>query len=189
MHDDWQEYAASTGMTTPGVAMASTGYESASRAGSGEGSPGESQEGTSESRALVCLFWYQMSRILMRPLSPAGSMYSGEGGPTPNKRHSGMSFYPKDAAAAGAAYRPPAYESSDGHSSGSPYGGLAPPEQAHPRSSPRIDDRLNPNAFATFKNPSATSLADENDYSRPILRCALADFALSQPMGVLLTIL
>lgn len=189
MHDDWQEYAASTGMTTPGVAMASTGYESASRAGSGEGSPGESQEGTSESRALVYLLWYQTSRILMRPLSPAGSMYSGEGGPTPNKRHSGMSFYPKDAAAAGAAYRPPAYESSDGHSSGSPYGGLAPPEQAHPRSSPRIDDRLNPNAFATFKNPSATSLADENDYSRPILRCALADFALSQPMGVLLTIL
>lgn len=121
-----------------------------------------------------------MIRRLIRLLSPAGSMYSGEGGPTPNRRHSGMSFYPKDAAAAGAAYRPSAYESSDGHSSGSPYGGLAPPERAAAPSSPRIDDRLNPNAFATFKNQSATSLADENDYSRPILRCAPADSALSR---------
>ena len=120
-------------------------------------------------------------------LLPAGSVYSGEGGRTPNKRNSGTSFYPKDAAA-GVAYRPSAYESSDGHSSGSHYGGLAPHEQAHPRSSPRIDDRLNPNAFATFKNPSATSLADENDYSRPILRCAPARSALSTLMGIELTI-
>lgn len=54
MHEDWQEYAASAGMTAPGAFVAPTGYESASRAGSGEESPGESQEGTSKSLALVC---------------------------------------------------------------------------------------------------------------------------------------
>ncbi|GAA5983370.1 hypothetical protein JCM10908_000257 [Rhodotorula pacifica] len=152
MHDDWQDDAAGAGLTVPTAsATMIPGYEPASRAGSGEGSPGDSQEGMMGS-----------------------TVYTGEGRRTPNKRDSGMSFYPEEAAAAdqrgAGAFRNSVYGSSDGHgSSMNPYGGLAPPERSGP-SSPRIDDRLNPNAFASLNNHSATSLADENDYSRPILR-------------------
>lgn len=55
LHEDWQDYAAGagagTGLTVPGSTTAAgtvPGYESTSRAASGEGSPGDSQEGMSE---------------------------------------------------------------------------------------------------------------------------------------------
>ncbi|POY74589.1 hypothetical protein BMF94_2350 [Rhodotorula taiwanensis] len=153
LHDDWQEYAANNGLRVPAAAATAAsvpGYEPASRAGSGEGSSGDSQEGMMGS-----------------------TLYTGEGAPTPRRRDSGMSFYPEDAAERRSMgnWRHSFYGSSEGHGTTGPYGGLAPMDRISPPS-PRIDDRLNPNAFPVAHNHSATSLGDENDYSRPILRVA-----------------
>ncbi|BGP24977.1 hypothetical protein JCM10295v2_003897 [Rhodotorula toruloides] len=82
----------------------------------------------------------------------------------PNNRFSGASFYSANGNPDGVAQDMTALRNSlYGLSSESPYAGST---------SDRRDDRLDPNAIRAVDNGSATSLADDQDFSRRVLRVA-----------------
>lgn len=90
----------------------------------------------------------------------------------PNKRFSGASFYTASHGNHDAQDVTALRNSLYGLSSEGPYAGIAPD---------RRDDRLDPNAIRAVDNGSATSLADDQDFSRRVLRCVAAAFELQAP--------
>lgn len=192
LHDDWQDYVSHPGSHTPGGnggEAALDGYAPASQEGSGESLPTNSQEGIRELTLLFESPLAPLADLSIASIAVGSAMHSSgdQTAPTPVRRDSGLSFYSEEAAeprGSLGAFRNSHYGSSEGHGLGSVYGGLAVPSDAPAPSSLRIDDRLNPNAFPVAHNNSATSLGDENDYSRPIFRSVAAQSRSSRYLGL-----
>ncbi|GAA5915030.1 hypothetical protein JCM6882_006761 [Rhodosporidiobolus microsporus] len=158
LHDDWAEFVHDSGAAGAGAGAAGGGGAAVGAAmmhrgsGSGEGEMG-SQEG----------------------MVGSGASHSAHGHPSPNMRDSVESYYPSDAekqdvaAFRNSLYGAAAFDNLAAANGGSNGGGSA---NGHGGGG-ATDDRLDPGAIgAGGGNISAISLADEQDYSRRILRVA-----------------